>query len=261
MAVIGLIFLMSCSSAKLQQSKKMDTIRVMTYNVHHCNPPGSTEINVDMIADVIKAHGADIVAVQEVDVNTNRSGGINQAALLASKAGYPSFYFGKAMDFDGGGYGVLVLSKYPLSDTQTYRLPSAAPGKDEPRVLAAATVSLPGGKTIRFGSTHLEAYNKQSRLLQANALAKIAGGSELPFIIAGDFNDTENSEVMQVIDASFSKSCTICPATFWEDGDTGAIDFITFAPRKVFKAISHQVISDTRASDHFPVVAELRRQD
>lgn len=45
----------------------------------------------------------------------------------------------------------------------------------EPGVLATATVTAPNGTAFRVGSTHLEAYNKESRLLQVNEISCIAG--------------------------------------------------------------------------------------
>lgn len=74
-------------------------------------------------------------------------------------------------------------------------------------MLALATVSLPGGKSIRFGCTHLEAYNKASRLLQAKESNRIAGETSLPFIVAGDFNAREGSEVINILDEQFSRTC------------------------------------------------------
>lgn len=249
----------SCAGNQTMQEPEKDRLIIMTYNVHHCNPPGKPGvIDVDAIATVIKQEGATIVAVQEVDVNTHRSGKINEAEQLAQKAGYPYYHFGKAMDYDGGQYGVLILSKYPLSDTQTHALPMNEPGKFEQRVLAAATLSLPEGKQIRFGCTHLEAFNKESRLLQIKEISRIAEESAIPFIVAGDLNAIAGSEVIDVLDAQFTRTCDDCPATFGEDGNTGAIDFIAFQPRDAFDVLSHRVIQDNEASDHMPVIANLQ---
>ena len=213
---------------------------------------------MDAIATVIKEQDADIVAVQEVDVHTGRSGKINQAEQLAAKAGFGFYYFGKAMDFDGGGYGVLILSRYPLSDTATYPLPVAGEKGGEPRVLAAATVALPNGRSVRFGCTHLEAYNNASRTLQVKEISRIAGETALPFIVAGDWNATEGSEVIRILDADFTRTCYKCPSTFWEGSETGAIDFIAFRPKAAFHVLSHQVVQNKEASDHMPVVAALQ---
>lgn len=258
-AVVVLLFL-SFSSGKIQsKATAKDAIKVSTYNVHHCNPPEKPGvIDVDAVAAVIKKQHADMVAVQEVDVNTGRSGKINQAEQLAAKAGYRFYYFGKAMDFDGGGYGVLILSKYPLTDTTTYSLPKAGDKGGEPRVLAAATVALPNGRSVRFGSTHLEAYNNASRVLQVKEISRIAGDIALPFIVAGDLNAAEGSEVIHILDAHFTRTCNNCPSTFWEGGETGAIDFIAFSSKDAFNVLSHNVVQNKEASDHMPVIAGLQ---
>lgn len=250
----------SCSNKNIPTGNKSNnTIKVMTYNVHHCNPPEKPNvIDVDALAAVIKKESADVVALQEIDINTGRSGNINQAEQLANKSGYKSFFFAKAMDYDGGQYGILILSKYPLSDTKGYRLPMDSTNGGEQRMLAAGTVTLPNGKAFRFGCTHLEAYRKTSRILQIKEIGRIAGEISLPFIIAGDFNATEGSEEITILDEHFTRSCTNCPSTFWEHSGTGAIDFIATRPKNVFTVLSHTVVQNKEASDHMPVVAEFQ---
>lgn len=262
--IIGFLFLFamlaSCASQKTASKETVkNEIKVMTYNVHHCNPPDKKDvIDVDAIAEVIRQQNADMVAVQEVDVNTGRSGKINQAALLSQKSGLPHYYFAKAMDYDGGEYGLLILSKYPLSNTQTIQLPKTENKRDEPRVLALATITLPGGLLIRFGSTHLEAFNKTSRMLQIKEINRVAASTTLPFMVAGDFNAEEKSDVIQTLDLSFTRTCYNCPKTFDEASESGTIDYIAFKKDNPFVVKSHQVIQNKTASDHFPVVALLQ---
>jgi len=55
-------------------------------------------------------------------------------------------------------------------------------------VLFWLKIALPNGKRIRYGYTHLEAYNKISRNLQIKEIRRIAAEISLPFIVAGDFN-------------------------------------------------------------------------
>ena len=258
---ITVMFLQTgCTAPKpLEQTIAVHSLQVMTYNVHHCNPPEKVGIiDVDAIAAVISEQRAELVAVQEVDVNTNRSGKINQAALLAEKSDYPYYYFGKAMDFEQGQYGVLILSKYPIADTQTFHLPKTEVKGGEPRVLAVVTVVLPDGKSIEFGSTHLEAFNSASRLLQIEEINRIAGKITLPFIIAGDLNASVGSDVIRSLDTHFTRTCSNCPATFGEGNETGAIDFIAFKPQDALSVFSHRVVQNKKASDHMPVIAELQ---
>lgn len=261
MPIAALIFFTSGSVKNIPGGEaRNDTIRVMTYNVHHCNPPEKPGIiDVDAIAAVIKKQKADIVALQEIDVNTVRSGKINEAEQLAVKAGYKSFFFAKAIDFDGGQYGIAILSKYPLSGAKAYPLPMDETIGGEQRMLAAATVTLAGGKTFRFGCTHLDAdRSNASRVLQVKEINRITRETALPFIIAGDFNSNEGSDVINILDEDFTRTCNKCAPTFWEDNDTGAIDFIASKPKDAWNILSHTVIQDKEASDHMPVVAVLQ---
>src|SRR5690348_2217023 len=101
--ILSTLLLCACSFQTFAGSTTGDTLRIMTYNIHHCNPPTKSktgEIEVDAIARVINSRHPDLVALQEVDVNTKRSGGIDQAAQLAAKTGMHA-YFGKAIDHDG----------------------------------------------------------------------------------------------------------------------------------------------------------------
>lgn len=254
-----LLMISSCSSRPASGVKKdSNSLKLMSYNVHHCNPPARPGvIDVDAIAAVIKKENPDIVVLQEIDVNTGRSGKINQAALLAMKAGYPSFFFARAIDYDGGQYGIAILSKYTLAKTQVHRLPTDAKAGGEPRVLATATIMLPGDKVLSIGCTHLDAENDPaSRLLQIREITRLASELTTPFLIAGDFNATEGSPVINLLDEKFVRTCQPCQPTF-PDSDARAIDFIAYRLPEHFSVQNHQTISGTAASDHFPVVATL----
>ena len=55
-------------------------VRVITYNIHHGNPPAEKgKIDLDAIATVISNSKADFALLQEVESGTTRSFGQNQA--------------------------------------------------------------------------------------------------------------------------------------------------------------------------------------
>lgn len=85
------------------------------------------------------------MALQEVDVNTERSGAGNQSEMIAEKLDMHYFY-AKSIDFQGGEYGVAILSKFPKENEKINRLPKIAESKGEPRVLATATIKIAEGK-------------------------------------------------------------------------------------------------------------------
>jgi len=234
------------------------TLRVLSYNIHHCNPPSKPDfIDVDAIAATIKAQKPDLVALQEVDANTGRSGKINQAEVLARKLGM-NFYFAKAIDHDGGDYGVAILSRFPISEMHTSKLPTIASTKGEPRVLATAKVTLPNGKVLKFASTHLDAQRSdENRLAQIKEINSIVEKESLPMIIGGDFNAVTSSEVMKIFGEQFKSTCFECDFTIPVLNPNKTIDFIGFKPVSVFHIVSHRAIPERYASDHLPVLSVL----
>ena len=233
-------------------------LRVMAYNIHHANPPSRPDsIDIPAIVCTIRAQNPDLVALQEIDVNTERSGPANQAEIIANSLGM-NVFFGKSIDFGGGDYGVAILSKFPISEGTVHRLPTESSSNGENRILATVRVSLSDDRSVRFGSTHLDSQKEDTnRLLQIKEIRRIASEDDLPMIIAGDFNAPPDSEVINILDQDFERTCDTCEPTIPVDHPEKAIDFIAFKPEKLFKVVNHNVIDETYASDHLPIVAVL----
>ena len=245
-------------SDEIRPVKKEKKIKVMTYNIHHCNPlSAGDKIDVAATAKVISTEKPDFVALQEVDVNTERSGkGLNQAKELARLTGM-NFFFSKAIDHQGGDYGVTVLSKFRILDSTRFILPIDPVVKGETRTIAAITVEISKGKKIIFASTHLD-LKEQNRITQAELIVKHFEKSGLPMILGGDFNALPDSKVIQYLDKSFTRSCQDCAFTIPVEVPNRTIDFIMFKPGGAFESLSTRVIDEKYASDHLPVVVELR---
>ncbi|WP_266202711.1 endonuclease/exonuclease/phosphatase family protein [Pontibacter kalidii] len=258
--LIAAAFLLSCSERLSLSANGNRQVTVMSYNIHHANPPSKEEtgeIDIDAIVAAIKRENPDLVALQEVDVNTGRSGNVNQAEAIAAKLGMEAF-FGKAIDYDGGYYGVAILSKYPLSEAIVTPLPEDADPGAEDRVIATAKVELPGGLVIRFGSTHLDVRSAENRDQQVRAINYMAAEETIPFIVAGDFNAMPESNSIAELDKAFTRTCTTdCEPTIPVINPKRAIDFIAFSKKSPFKVVSQRVIPERYASDHLPVVATL----
>lgn len=256
----ALIWVSSCAVKTVPASSADENLElsVLCYNIHHCNPPSKPDlIDIEAIAKVIRQQNPDLVALQEVDVNTSRSGtSLNQAEELGRLTGMNA-YFGKAIDYGGGEYGVAILSKYPLSDIKNRPLPSAAGTNGEPRTLLSATVSLPRNKQIIFASTHLDAQrNDANRQLQIKKILELVKQETLPVIIAGDFNAVPESDVIKQMDNYFTRTClTGCPFTIPVINPNKTIDYIAYAPQNAFSVVAHEVINEQYASDHLPVKA------
>lgn len=252
-----LVIIMACGSSSRTTGRAGDTIVVMSYNIHHANPPSrGDEIDIDTIAGVIRRYDPDIVALQEVDVNTGRSK-MDQARLLAEKTGM-HVYFAKAIDHDGGDYGVAILSKMPLKNARTHPLPTAAGSGGEPRVLATADI-VAGGRPLTIACTHLDAQRGDTnRIMQMQAINDILRQNENPVIIGGDFNAEPGSEVIRLLDSRFTRTCVSdCGFTIPVDEPRKTIDFIAYAPSAAYAMSAHEVIPERYASDHLPVLATV----
>ncbi len=269
---IAIFLLSSCGKTQSQVAGNTNSpapgndpagLRVLCYNIHHCNPPSKAGvIDVDAIAKVINDAKPDVVALQEVDVHTGRSGsGLHQAEELGRKTGMQA-YFAKAINHDGGEYGVAILSKLPMEATMKFELPTAEGTNGEPRILATAVITLPGNEKIRFACTHLDAQkNNTNRMLQIVKINEILKDETLPVIIAGDFNATPESRVINILDTDFMRTCkTACGFTIPQVNPTKTIDYIAFKPSNVFSVAQHKVINESYASDHLPVFAILKKK-
>ena len=173
-----------------------------------------------------------------------------------------NFYFGKAIDHDGGDYGVAILSRFPLSAQKTYKLPKNNDARAEQRVLAIATVEISKGKFIRFASTHLDAeHSEENRVMQVKEIVKLTAGETLPLILAGDLNADPASETIKLFDASFTRSCGNCGFTIPVINPKKTIDHIAFKKGNPFNVVFHEVVKEKYASDHLPILSVIDLKD
>ncbi len=114
-------------STSMRQESTTRLLRVLTYNIHH-GVGIDNKLDLDRIAKFIVNNKIDIAAVQEVDSCTERTGKINTPSYLAEKTGM-EFAFGGNIKFDGGSYGNLILSKFPILNCLNITLPNIDKGE------------------------------------------------------------------------------------------------------------------------------------
>ena len=171
-------------------SEKYDSFTIMSFNICHCATNYTlsvTDEEVRRTATLISSVAPDFVCLQEVDDKTTRSNGIDETARIAELTGMHGV-FGKARDYQGGGYGVAILSKdEPLSVT------TRTVEGNETRLLlicdfadfCVATIHLDNNKTLRLQSipTIREELAKHSK----------------PVFLTGDWNATPDSDTLALI--------------------------------------------------------------
>jgi len=175
--------------------------------------------------------------------------------VLAEKAGFEYWYFSKSINFQGGEYGTAILSKFPLSDTITTKLPN--PKNAEPRTLSLANIHINPKLEIKIANTHLDYTDASNNLAQVSAIRKILSSEDKPVIITGDFNVVPESSSMNHLLEIFSSSCTdVCDFTSSAQQPESTIDYILYKSNTI-DVLEHKVLKETFASDHFPVKARF----
>jgi endonuclease/exonuclease/phosphatase family metal-dependent hydrolase len=241
-------------------------VTVLLYNIHAGKDAAGSE-NLARIAELVRTTGADLVLLQEVDRNTQRSGPTDQPATLARLTGF-SVAFGRTIGFQGGDYGVALLSRWPIQrDTLVPLTVSAPPGRTvegrEQRGVLAAVVATPGGPLVVL-DTHLDHTGEDVWRVQEIAtvlrVARTAEEQGMPLLIGGDFNARPESAVHQQLrDAGFRDAWEGCGAgdemTFPAGAPDRRIDYLYIAGDT--RCVSAGVLPD-QASDHRPVLFRLR---
>lgn len=220
-----------------------EPLQIMSYNVRHCAGMDWV-VDYDRTAEVIQRQLPDVVALQELDSMTGRSGQCYQLDELASRTLYHPV-FGAAIDYDGGKYGVGILTREtPLS---TKRIP--LPG-EEPRVLLVVELS-----DFVVACTHLD-LEDTCRLASVPLIVEEAQRWAKPFLLAGDLNDTPDSELLQELTKHFTL-LSGNEASYPADTPQERIDYITLFKSFSATVLSTQVLNEPEASDHRPMVVGI----
>jgi endonuclease/exonuclease/phosphatase family metal-dependent hydrolase len=240
-------------------------LQVLVFNIHAGKDAGGRDSLADL-AQLVRTTAPDIVLLQEVDRNTNRSGKVDQLTAVAEATGYEGV-FGRSLDYDGGQYGIAALSKDGFVFNETVPLPvqpaqARAGGSREPRVGLVATAFTSRGR-LQLLNTHLDASGDESyRLQEVDGLLNAVRprvSQTTPVLIAGDFNSEPDSAVMQKLGAAGLrdawKECGQGDGfTYPADQPTKRIDYVFLTGS--LRCTAAQVI-DTKISDHRPLLVTL----
>ncbi len=223
-------------------------MRILTYNIRagrglDCAPA------LERQAAAIRALAPDVVAIQEVDRRTQRAGGADQAAALAAATGLHAA-FARAIDFEGGQYGVALLSRERPGSVRVVPLPSP---HDEDRALLVADF---GG--FVFAATHLPLHDGDRAAAVDGILAELLP-SPRPVFLAGDWNATPESDTLRQIGRGFVLLSDPRVPTFPADEPDRCIDYVAVdrAHADAVRGAVARVVDEPSASDHRPVLVDV----
>ena len=222
-------------------------VRVMSYNVK--NGIGMDKVkDISRCAEVIRKAKPDVVAIQEVDSMTRRN---KKEVLgeLAEKSGGYHAYFGKAIDYKGGAYGVGVLSKKPALSVKSYPLPN----DKEARVLLVVEY-----EKYYMLCTHLSGVPKKlGRGIQVDIIRDVVSKLDKPAFIAGDMNARPTSAPMMAFKEFSTVLTDESKMTAPSHKPGKCIDYILGANGS-FKVKREKVMYGCLYSDHLPVYVDVK---
>lgn len=223
-------------------------LRILSYNIHHAEGVDG-KLDVPRIAQVILSVDPDLVALQEVDKNTIRTGKVNQDIEL-SRLTKMNSVFGSNITFQGGQYGNAILSKFSIIKNKNFLLPNVDSG--EQRGLLQSRIQISNKENVLFFSTHLDHRRSDTeRLASAKAINQIIGlDNKSLAILAGDFNDVPDSPTIKELGKVWLRTNKKILRTIPASKPSRQIDYIFVQPKERWKIIESQVLDEDIASDH-----------
>ena len=250
--------LAAAAAGCLNSGSRSEPVKLATYNIQICRGM-DRRCNIDRTVEALRRITAETIVLNEVDVGTKRSFGVDQASYLGEKLKMNSV-FGRASDRPGGVYGNAVLSVYPIEKLAVLDLP-ATPRESR----SALVVKICAPKPYYVIATHLSYEQKpeieKQRLKSIDLIANHVRRNNLsPVLLCGDLNSNFNSPVIRQVSThgfrivnSLDGDMLSCPAK----KPTVLLDYICVYPADAAKIIDCRVLDEPLASDHRPVRAEL----
>jgi len=232
-------------------------LKAMTYNIFSGRTlDGSYDLEGKI--ETIREVNPDILGLNEVHLNTRHSNFTSQTETIGEALGMSHRFFARAIDHNGGQYGIALLSRYPILSCECVPIPDSYDEQGnhpESRVHIRAEIDL-NGRKIQVLTSHygLSAAEQEHAVAETLRLKN----PSLPTLFMGDLNAQDTDAVMAPLFANFrDAACTLTGAdklTFRSDNPTIRIDYIFHTPE--FTVENVKVLPST-APDHRPVAAVL----
>jgi endonuclease/exonuclease/phosphatase family metal-dependent hydrolase len=239
---------------------RRNRIRIATYNVHKCRGL-DLRVQPQRIVEVLREIDADVVALQEVLGDAGGERQADQAGYIAEQLGFRA-YLGENRRLNGGAYGNLVLSRYPLLAACNYDI--SRNGRER-RGCARVDVEVAAGVVLHVFNVHLgTAYRErraQGKMLVTPAILNNSGlcGAR---VVLGDFNEWTRGLATRLLHRQF-RSIEIKKYARWARTYPGVLPFlhldhIYFDPILTLQSlVLHRTRKALVASDHLPLIADF----
>jgi endonuclease/exonuclease/phosphatase family metal-dependent hydrolase len=162
-------------------------MRLLSYNIHKAIGGRDRRYSLERIIEVIEGENPDLICLQEVDRHVRRSRHHDQPRLLSDVFHAEGVLFQLNVHIKGGGYGNLLLSRWPL---RSHHHVSLRLNSKKPRGAQVAVVDTPEG-SIQLVNWHLGLAERERHWQVEHLLTHhlFRESAHLPTLIAGDTND------------------------------------------------------------------------
>ncbi len=228
-----------------------DMLRVATYNVHACVGTDGRH-DPDRVAAVIAEVDADIVALQEF---TYPAGVAIETRMPVTRTIADAYecVLGPTRQDVTECFGNALLTRHRIVEVHRFDLSME---RREPRGAIAATIDV-RGTIVHVLSAHLGLRVSERRFQVRQILDYLDSVRHTVVVVLGDFNDwLPGRSVVHVLDDRLGEPPR--PASFPVQWPIVPLDRIWVHPlRALRRIVTHATPAARRASDHFPVVADL----
>lgn len=234
-------------------------LRLLTYNIHHGEGIDG-KLDLDRIAAVIRSVDPDIVALQEVDQKAARSRSVDQPAELARLTRL-QFAFGDNIPLQGGHYGNVVLSRFPIRGSKNHKLPNFDGGEQRGvlDVEIAWPPQAPEQSSLRVLATHFDHRpNERERVASVWMINELVRSRPVqPTLLMGDLNAIPDSTTLKELHPRWTRSNDQPSPTIPVEKPKYQIDYVLYRPVTTWTVIETKVLDEAVASDHRAVLAVL----
>ena len=234
-------------------------MRLLSYNIHKGVGGRDRRCRLERIIEVLESKNSDLMCLQEVTRGARRSRYDNQPRRLANHFHAVQFVYQTNIHYKVGGYGNLLLSRWPLRVSHQISLQME---RKKSRGAQLVVVETPEGP-LHLVNCHLGLAEKE-RHWQINHLLRhhlFRESANLPTLIVGDMNDWRNSLRTGTLASHEFHQATHPPSRFctfpaWLPA--GSLDK-AFANNQII--VRHAQVVRTalakRASDHLPILIDF----